>query len=94
MTRPEIPLEDICDAITRWPALTRAPAAILVALAAAPGRFIGYQMLREALEAETGNRATEDSVRSAVKRLRKAVGATATIHCASGVGYRLIWARE
>lgn len=81
----------IPDAMTDFPGLSRAPAALLVRLHQSKGRIVEYWGLQQAVEAVTGNQNTIDNVRSAAKRARKAIAGRGKIISASGVGYRLMW---
>lgn len=81
----------ICDAVTDFPGLSRAPAALLVRLHEARGRFVGYGDLQMAVEAVTGNGNTIDNIRSVAKRARQAIRGRGEIETASGVGYKLVW---
>jgi DNA-binding response OmpR family regulator len=81
----------IPDAMTDFPGLSRAPAALLVRLHESKGRIVEYWTLQQAVEAVTGNQNTIDNVRSAAKRARKAISGKGKIVSASGVGYRLSW---
>ena len=82
----------IAEACSRWP-LQRAPAAILARLSQSPGIFVEMQGLRDALEEATGSRVNEESVRTAVRRLRAVIGGD-WIENRKGVGYRLTRALE
>ena len=75
--------------IDDFPIRQRVPAVILAALLNASPRVAEMQTLRDEIETLTGNRASEESVRSAVKRVRRAIGGRAEIETLNGIGYRI-----
>ena len=78
----------IADACTDY-GLQRVPAAVLVRLLQSRGRYVETQGLRDAIEAATGDRASDGAVSTAVKRIRKSPSAP-LIECRAGVGYRAV----
>jgi DNA-binding response OmpR family regulator len=71
--------------------LQRGPATVLARLAQKPGWLVRHGDLQEALEAETGNRATMTGVASHIVRARRGIKGHGTITTHYGLGYRLDW---
>ena len=86
-------IADLCHAL---PGLTAAPAAVLLALHDAKGRYLPEVAIFEAVENVTGNRGTIHAANSAIKFARKALRqhGAGIIECRALVGWRLIWNPE
>lgn len=82
-------MDDIADIMDRVPGLTQGTAILLLALWNGRPRIQTHERLAEAMFDATGQRGTNEAIRTGIKRLRR-LRVPVEIEAARGVGYRLL----